>query len=250
MSILHDGVMLARLKRSMGRDHATPRPLSPIEVASCIEDLTQHISLNEISKRLNINARVLRDFLNMKKTPKKYHDVWGWGKFVGGKIPWSAFRRAGDFLEKKVITVENFSDLVQGVLNEDICTTDVEDILYLKTKNPDKSFEDCYKEISNMEPEIIKSIVFVADLNSRILKDLNREADSKSMPVDSFAASILRRRLGSDDVEGVLIKHSRHIKIALTEQGRKNLGDAAARENVSLNDVINRLFLLEGFGND
>ena len=43
MSILTDGIRLARLKRSIGRDHSDPRPLTPIQVAKYLNEMKNRV---------------------------------------------------------------------------------------------------------------------------------------------------------------------------------------------------------------
>jgi len=103
MTILKDGLNLARLKRSIGRDHADPRPLFPIQVAKYMEEMKKELndhSSVKTAERLGISTSTIADFVNMLKSPRKFDDVWGW-KENKGRIPWSMFRRVGDFYQKK-----------------------------------------------------------------------------------------------------------------------------------------------------
>jgi hypothetical protein len=250
-SILKDGIKLARLKRSIGRDHAEPRPLYPSQAAEYLSEMKKELddpSNTKIAKRLGVSKSIVSDLLNILKAPSKYRDVWGWGRYKGARLPWSQFRRVCDFYEQKVISEEEFGMLVNGALNDQIPTSVMEEIVYLKKKNPTKSFEDCCKEILNLIPEKIQSIIFIADLDSDIIKKIREQAHKESKSIEEIAESVLSKYLGAENLKGVLIKNDKHIKIALNELGRKKLDEIASKENKLMIDLIDHLFVRAGYG--
>ena len=200
----------------------------------------------QTAKRLGISASLVSDFTYMINLPKKSHYVFGWGPYKGGSIPWSAFRRAGLFLKNGTITQDDLWALVDGVRQEKIPTSAVEDMLYLKKKNPDKTMAECCREILNVIPAKITRVVFVSDLDPGVKEALQKVASGKAVSPDDLAESVLSKRLG-EDTEGVLIKNGQ-IKIALTEKGRKSLDDVAKEEKVALNDVVNHILRKDGLG--
>ena len=116
-----------------------------------------------------------------------------------------------------------------------------------KEKNPKKPFGDCYKEILNLIPKRINSIIFVADLDAPVVAHIRKRAHAESVTPGAVAKSVLATYLGSENVKDALIKNDAYIKIALTDQGRKNLDDAVRKEDVSLSVIVNHLFVKEGF---
>lgn len=250
MSLVHNGKRLALLKRSVGRNHATERPLYPIEVARSMDELAKELddkSGSKIAKRFNISSSLVSDFRSMMVIPEKYSDVWGWGPFTGGRIPWSMFRRAGTFLKARIINEDELGMLINGVLNEEIPTSAIESILYLRKKNPDKKFEECCSDILKLIPEKVSYIIFIADVKPSVIKSMKKAALTKSTSPDSLVEDVLKKCLGESSVDGVLIKQDRYVKIAFTEEGRKKLDEIASREDVLLSDIINHLFVKEGF---
>ena len=258
MPILTDGIRLARLKRSIGRDHADPRPLYPIEVAKYMQEMKDDLGVSsnkEIAVRLSLknqNPALVSDFLSLLSRPsKKFDDVWGWGSQMEiGRIPWSMCRRLGQYYAKKSITGEDYEKIVSGVLNGEIPTSGVEEILSLMKKNPGKSCDDCCKEILNMVPEIIKYTVFIADLDSDIIAKINEKAVKESKSKDEIIESVLSKHFGEDELEGVLLKDDKYIKIAFYEKGREKLDEICKKERKSLIDIFNHIFAREGYGSD
>lgn len=249
MSLIQDGRRLALLKRSVGKDHAEPRPLHPIQVAEYIEEMKAELGDStgkQTAKRLGISTSLVSDFTYMVSLPEKLHHVFGWGPYKGGSIPWSAFRRAGLFLKNGTITQDDLWVLVNGVRQEKIPTSAVEDMLYLKKKNPDKTMAECCREILNVIPVKITHVVFISDLDPGVKEALQKAASGKAVSPDDLAESVLSKRLG-EDAEGVLIKNGQ-IKIALTEKGRKSLDDVAKEEKVALGDVVNHILRKDGLG--
>ncbi len=250
MSILKDGVRLAQLKRSVGRDHAHPRPLPPIQVAKYLQEMNDALNDSSNSKtadRVGIGTSMISDFLGLLKLPSKYSDVWGFSSDKDGKIPFSMFRRAGDFYEQKIISEDEFGMLVNGVLNDQINTSSIEEILYLKKKNIEKPFDDCCKEILNLIPERIKSIIFITDLDSTVVQKLLEQSQKDSKPVEDIIQSILSKYLDDDNIEGVLLKNNKHLKIALNKNGRNMLDKIADKEKKLIIEIINYIFLKEGY---
>lgn len=250
ITILRDPKKLARLKRSIGHDHAIPRPLYPIEVAKHLQELKEELNDEmgiKTARRLRISTSLLSDFFSLLELPPKYADVWGWGTFSGGRIPWSMFRRAGKFYSKGIISEDDLGILINGVLENQIPTASIEDILYLKKRNPNKSFKDCCNEILKLIPKKITYIVFISDLDATILENMQKRASVESKTLEQLSESILAKFIKSEHIRGVMIKQNAYIKIGLTEQGRKNLGDVAKNENVLLTEVINHIFTKSGF---
>jgi hypothetical protein len=252
MSILTDGLRLARLTRSVGTKHAHPRPLPPIEVAQCMAEMIECLndrSNEKTAKRLGISKSMINDFLSLTKLPSKYADLWGFGSDKDGKIPFSMFRRAGNFYENNIISEDEFGILVGGVLNDQIDTSSIEKILYLKKKNPEKSIQNCCKEILNLIPEKIESIIFITDLDSDVIDKLRDNANKNSKSLDDVIYFVLSKYFGSENVGGFILKNENHIKIEFTKEGRSKLSEIAKNNKKSTIEIINYLFLKEGFGN-
>ena len=259
MPILTDGIRLARLKRSIGRDHADPRPLYPIEVAKYMQEMKDDLGVSsnkEIAVRLSLinqNPALVSNFLSLLSRPSiKFDDVWGWGgehALVDGRIPFSMCRQLGVCYAKKIITGEDYEKIVSGVLNGKIPTSGVEEILSLMKKNPGKSCDDCCKEILNLIPEIIKSIVFIADLDSDVIAKINEKAIKESKSKDEIAESVLSKHFREDEIEGALLKTT-YIKIAFSEKGREKLEEIRKKEGSLLSEIINHIFTKEGYGNE
>lgn len=250
MSLIRDGRKLALLKRSIGRDHAEPRPLSPIQVAEYMEEMKSELddpSGKKTAARLGTSSSLVSDFTHMVNLPPKFHYVFGWGAYKGGSIPWSVFRRAGPFLKNGTITQDDLWTVISGVLQERIPTSSVEEILYLKKKNPEKTIDECCREILNLVPAKIKYVVFITNLDPSVKAGIQKTASDKDVSPNDLAESVLSKHLGKDDTEGVLIKGG-HIKIALTEQGRQNLDSVAKREKVPPTAVVNHLLRKDGLG--
>ena len=261
MPILTDGIRLARLKRSIGRQHADPRPLSPIEVAKYMQEMKDDLGVSsnkEIAVRLSLknqNPSLVSDFLSLLSRPSiKFDDVWGWGGEHSleehGRIPFSMCRQLGVCYAKKIITGEDYEKIVSGVLNGEIPTSEVDEILSLMKKNPGKSCDDCCKEILNMVPEIIKYTVFIADLDSDIITKINEKAVKESKSKDEIVESVLSKHFGEDELEGVLLKDDKYIKIAFYEKGREKLDEICKKERKSLVDIFNHIFAREGYGSE
>ena len=242
MPLIRDGRRLALLKRSVGRDHAVPRPLSPLQVAECLEEMKSDLADpagRKTARRLGVSASLVSDFAGMISLPRESRRVLGWGPRRKGSVPWSAFRRAGPLLRDGAITQDDFWALLDGVLQGRVPASAVGDILQLKKKNPDRTAEECRREIMNAVPARKRYVVLVSDLDPDVEAALQEAASAKAASPDALAESALSERLGGG-TEGVLIKDGR-IKVALTGQGRSILGDEARGEKAALAGAVNRI---------
>jgi len=252
MQIHYDGRILALVRNSIGT-HSTKRPLTPIEVSKYLRKMKDELhddSHIQLAEMFQVAPITIKQLIDMSGSPARYHDVWGWGTGNSGRIPWSQFREACDFFTKKIISEDEFGMLVVGALNKQVGTSDIREIVRLKKKNPDMAFEKCYREILNMVPKITKSVVFIADLDPAVLDGIRVSAGKKAISDEDVAISALSKILGSKDVEDVAITNNRHIKIALTWKGRKRLGDVAQKDNQTLADVVNHIFIKAGYGSE
>ena len=252
MPVHISGKTLALMYASIGT-RTNKRPLSPIEVSRNLRIMREDLddkTYKQLAKRFRCSQIIIKQFIDLLNAPKRYEDVWGWGLSNDGRLSWSQFREACDFYGKKIITEDEFGALVSGVLNKQISPSDVREIVQLKKKNPEKSFRKCYMEICNLIPETIKSFLFIADLDHTILENIHARARKTSVSDEEEMKCVLSKHLGAEHVEGVAIENNRYIKIALTEQGRKNLGNVAQNDSKTLADVVNHIFTKTGYGNE
>ncbi len=191
---------------------------------------------------------MIDNFVGLLAVPQKYHNMLGWGKSDGCPIPWSEIRRAGPFLKSGDITAEELDVLLKGVINKQIPTSMIEDILYLKKKNPEKSIEKCCEEILNLVPKKIRYVVFVTDIDPDVASRLRKHTSAGPATPNARAELALAKSLGAENLEGVLIKDGKHIKVALTEKGRKNLDVIAKKEGVLVRNVVNHIISKNDLG--
>ena len=94
---------------------------------------------------------------------------------------------------------------------------------------------------------MVRSIVVITDIDEGAVQNLRKTAQEKSINAEDFVESILGRYVGDENIDGVLIKKDKYLKIAFNEIGRKRLDDLSAKEGISLSGVINYIFSKEGF---
>ena len=102
----------------------------------------------------------------------------------------------------------------------------------------------------NLVPEKIESIIFITDLDSIVVEKIRKQAHKNSKSDDDIIEPILSKYLGSENIEGVLLKNDKHLKIALNQKGRKKLDEIAGSEKKLIIEIVNHLFLKEGFGHE
>lgn len=255
MPILKDGKRLARLKVSIGRNHVNPRPLKPIQVARYMQEMKDDLgekSNKIVSERLEVGPQLIGDFLSLLQRPsEKYDSVWGWGSSNPPvKIGWSMCRRLGAFYTEGVISAEDYDKLVSGLLTGKISTTWAEEILYLKKRNADKSFDECCTEIANLVPDIVESFLVIFDLEEQLYSKISEFSKKQGKSVDSIIEDSLAEFFPNEgELEGVLVKDEEILKVALSKEGRKRLGELCKENKVDLEEIIGKL-LEKKFGDE
>ncbi len=250
MSTRYNGKLLARLIHSIGT-RRVDRPLLPIEVSDGLRDLADgddsFAKRELLGKRFKVSPTIIKNFLDLQKGPPKFRDVWGWGRVKDGRVSWSQFRDACVAFHQEIITEDEFGILVNGVLDGSIKSDNVSEIVHLRKKSPDKSFETCCRELANTVPETIKTVFFIADLDPSISEGIRRKAREKSVSNEDEAERVLSEYVGRGNIEGVVIQDDKYIKIAFTEDGRRNLGDLMKEYNEPSRYIINHLFTRAGY---
>lgn len=255
MPIIKDGKRLARLKASIGRNHVEPRPLKPIQVARYMQEMKDDLGEKTdkvIAERLEVSPQQIKDFLSLLKRPsEKYDSVWGWGSSNPPvKIGWSMCRRLGAFYAEGVILAEEYDKLVSGLLKGELSTTWAEEILYLKKRNADKSFDECCTEIANLVPDIVESFVVIFDLDEELYSKISEFSEKQGKSVDNVIEDSLAEFFPNEgELEGVLVKDKEILKVALSKEGRKRLGELCKANKVDLEEIIGKL-LEKKFGDD
>ncbi|MDA8030096.1 MAG: hypothetical protein MPK62_02995 [Alphaproteobacteria bacterium] len=224
----------------------------PTEVAKYIMEIHELYgeSKSQIASRLGVSEILIDNFLSLAKIPEKYHDLLGWGDANDGRIPWSWTRRVGKALDSGLINEAELGKLLNGIEKKEILPKTMEEIIYSRNRNKDITFDQCYKEISNGIPETINFIIFVAELEPIVVEDIHKNSQKLSIDRNVLAESLLSKRVGSENLNGVLIKDDCGIKIAFTEKGRRRLDEICLEENILLKDIINHILVKEMSEND
>lgn len=245
MDLLKDPKRFARLLRSIGVGVQKKRPLTPIEVATEIEELKKEINgtNSEVAERLHVDPKQILDFLKLLRLPSSIQHTLGYGRIDLGRIPFTTGARISELDSK-----EDMKILANSVLDEDkvvIKKEEVQQLVNLKKRNPEKSIDECISQILKIRPRITTSYLIVSDLKESIAENLEKKSKQIGKNLNDFALEILAKFFPEQSMEEVIIKDQKYIKIALTEEGYKKFYEY--KKTYSINEIANHLFESEGY---
>jgi len=243
---------MAELKMSIGTKSHGDRPLTPVEVARAIQDLQKETKepLEKIADRLGVHKDTCNMFLSILDLPNDWHDIWRFGQAdESGRLPFSMASRLAPKFKKNLLS-KNDLDLLKGAALDPKMPArrdDVSNILTCISKNPEKTLEKCFEEIMNLIPERIPAFVFITDIKPEFVAELKSRSEKIGKPVKEIILEIFSHYFPTNSVEDLRIKNEQYIQILFNEEGHNALYKLAEDEGTVLKNLINHIFIKEGF---
>lgn len=250
MSILNDPERLAKLKGSIGVRTHGERPMTPIEVAHAIEDLKKATgdSLKDIAKnRLHVNPSTCRMFLSLLDIPE-LSGMFHYGPADNsGRIPLTlAYRIAPKFKNNKL--TKHQIDLLKDAMlnsNEPARRDDIIAVLACMKNHPEKSIEECIREIMNVTPKIIHGYVVITDISSSFVSTIRKKCINSSMLEQEILLSKLSKHFSKNSVNEAKIKNDKFVQISFDKSGYNEFYSMAKKEDVSANNLVDYILSKE-----
>jgi hypothetical protein len=125
---------------------------------------------------------------------------------------------------------------------------EVKGIISLKTRNLEKTIEECITEVLNVtRTEIIKHYIFISGINPVIVQALKNTSIKNNENLNEFALSIISKKFPVNSVKNVKL-YDDYIRISFTKEGRDYVSSYSNSNNLLRQDVINHIFTDVGLG--
>ena len=229
-----DQQTLARLLLSIKPPKGAPkkrRPLTPIQVARYLQDWIEQTSKDEVAKRLGLKrTEMLREFLSLLHLPPDVQTLfedWKVGIDKGYRI--SLLDAADD--QRKV---------ARAILEHNLTSSDVRDIVSLKKMNPEMPIEECIRKVVASKKKV-KYYVVLTGIDEDTLLALQRRCKQCQCQVKDLIRKLIQEILTEPNGIIELEMRGKLIKITLTPTAFKDINEKAKQLNVILDDLVDKL---------
>lgn len=248
MMILEDPKRLARLLASINVSHAD-RPLGPIEAAEAIRDMLSDLGgdMQELRNRLPLSNDMIMAFQRVLRLPQQIHNMVAWGKSKNdmsknGEISFSVahFLALLEDDEEILKLVSTTLDMSRPVTKDEI-----KSIVRLRRRSPDKTIDDCMREVINVtRPIIIHDFLFISGIDPSLVAALREYSKKGGKVPDQGALELLSSEFPDDSIKDVRVKDD-HVRVMLSEEGHEFISVYADSNNLSRKSVIDHIISKE-----
>ena len=219
------------------------RPMTPYKVALSIQELINETGddLKKIGNRLKVTPDTCKMFLAILDMPPDWWDILRFGTADGsGRLPFSMASKVAPKFKKGEI-IEDDLDLLKGAAvhpTTPALRDDINNIISCYSTNPDKSIQDCIKEIMNLVPDKISSFIIITDIDPKFVEKIKKTDDTN---VNQLLIKILSKYFPEKSIENIRIKNEIFIQLFLNEVGHKSFYALAEKKGLLPKEVINDL---------
>jgi len=240
MGLLNDLDEYAKLLSSIGT-HKRERPLLPVEVAKRIKILKDECtSLNEVSERLSLDAKLIGQFLSLLNLPETVHGIIGWGhtdKFRLGFTKASIIAELEDSNDQDI--------LAKAAQISAFKKQEIRDVISLKKRNADKKIEECIESVLSFRPVIEKGYMMITNIKPNTIKRLHSAIRGHSDKIEDLIKQSMETLLPLHSLSNVAIREN-YVVLNLNEEGYKKFEKLPVElqtESHSVTDVCINKFL-------
>ena len=206
---------LARLLVSVNvKEKNQYRPLTPIQVAAEIKVWVNEkkLSVPEITEKFALkDSGMITHFLNLLKLPKSIQQSVGW---TSGSIGISTASRISQLPNKKEMNA-----LTQALAKEQLDRSEVMNIVSIRRKNPDKSLNDCVKEVKDFRIEWTEENVIIGSAQEDNLKFIKNYAKNKNLTTEDVLKQSICKEITPQHIINLKFKPDNTILLSLDEEG-------------------------------
>lgn len=215
MGLLNDLDEYAKLLSSIGT-HKGERPLPPLEVAKRIKLLRDECkSLNEVSERLSLDAKIIGQFLSLLSLPETVHGIIGWGytdKFRLAFTTASIIAELEDAYDQEI--------LAKAAQISAFKKNEVQDVVSLKKRNKNKKIEECIESVLRFRPVIEKGYMVITNIRPETIKRLRHAIKTYSIKIEDLIKQSMEVVLPYQSLSNVSVREN-YVVLNLNDEGYK-----------------------------
>lgn len=174
--------------------HKKGRLLSPVEVASLIQQARKEVSLQDCAKAIGLSESTVGRFLQLLDLPEDLRHLVAWGS-PNDALGFSAALGLTRFRGEEQRSV------ARSILSDGLTSKEVQQVAQLR-KRSKKALDECIKEVLGMRPVVEKRYVFIgtvvdSDIIAKLanLTQVNRDTILQDS-IDALSLAGASGRLG------------------------------------------------------
>ena len=226
---------LARLLLSVNvKEKNQYRPLTPIQAADEIQAWINEkkLSIPEITEKFALkDSGMIKHFLNLLKLPKSIQQSVGW---TSGSIGISTASQIAQLPSQKEMT-----PLAKALAKDQLDRGEVMNIVSIRKKNPDKSLNDCVKEVKDFRIEWTEENVITGNVQEDNLKFIKNYAKNKNLTADDALKQSIGKEIPLLHIINLKFKPDNTIFLSLDEEGFEIFEELPQKLNFPRVDFFN-----------
>lgn len=226
-----DEETLAKLLLSVGTRKRW-RALDPITTANILDKLCKRSSQKEVARKIGVSSEQIRQFrclLDLPKNVKKLVEDRKIGIDAGYRISLLKNEDEQEILAKAIIDRKVTSNEVRGIVQS------------LKKWNLNMPISECIELAIKYRRIIEEEHLLVSRIRERTLNSLKERSEASGISVDDLLEGILKETISPE--EGFISANNFDytILLALKKEGFNTFKAEAAKSNIKLNNLVDRL---------
>ena len=219
----------ARLLLSIGT-HKKDRPFGPIETGKKLAARCEHTPQQVVAKKYGLSSEMLREFLCASKISPKAQKILDSWEIGIDKI----------YRISMLKSPEGQDELAKEVIEYNLSSKEVRNVVQLKNRNPAFSIADCVKMVVESRPIIEKRHLVLTEIDKDTLKNLKERAKSYNVSTEKLLVGTLREFLPTNSLISIKMRDNILI-LNLKEEGFQSLKTRAQKLGVELDNLIETL---------
>jgi len=194
------------------------RLMDPIEIATTLKSLCDHMPREEVARRFNISERsTLWVYLRLLSLPKKVKQLIQDGKIgmdSGYRVSILKNKEEQEILADAIIKYGLSSEEVKGVVQS------------LKKRNPDLAIEECIQLALKARPLIEEEHLVITRIKDDTLLGLGKKSQLCQVPLAELVIKCIEKHLPSKSITSLRLSDTT-VVISLTKEGFKKFREKA-----------------------
>jgi len=184
-----------------------------------------------VEKKLDISSEMRREFTETTKLPQKVKKIFEDNYMFHVDIEYRITKLKED---------EDKTRLAKAIVDQNLTSLDVRDIVTYKIANSEASIEKAIQRVLESKTKVVTHHVVVMELDKKTLADLENEKEKLKRPLEDLALASLSKGLNKEWILSFGMRGG-DIIVKLSEEGFKELQKKARSSGVQLKDLANLL---------
>jgi len=219
----------ARLLLSVGT-HKKDRPFGPIEAGRKLAIRCEGTPREDVAKKYGLSSEMLREFLSASKiSPKAQQILDSWEIGIDKIYRISMLR-----------SLREQNELATALLEYNLSSKEVRNIVQLKNRNLTFSITDCVKTVVKSRPIIERRHLVVTEIDNDTLEKIKEQIKSHNVSAEKLLITTLEKFLPSNSLISFKMR-DKIIILNLNKEGFQSFKKKAEKLGVELDNLVETL---------